>query len=139
MPPAQRRAPRAAVAPVAAPEVPVEEPSAPSEDAPAVPDAEALASQEESQEAPADSGAPEQALGGDDESPSAPGDGLGPDCEPDLVHVAEPCAKCYPEGWFEGAENGVRASCPHLSIVYGDFIALERSVALELGYTDGSK
>lgn len=58
--------------------------------------------------------------------------------EPDLVNVAVPCPSCYPEGWFEGAIEGARASCSHLTIVFGEFTELGRALAFELGYEDRS-
>lgn len=59
--------------------------------------------------------------------------------EPDLVAIGEPCPQCYPKGWFEGAVLGARASCGHLSIVFGEFETMTRERAIELGYVDRSE
>jgi hypothetical protein len=50
------------------------------------------------------------------------------DPEPELVLIDRPCPTCYPDGW-PACEDGVRASCEHLSIVFGQPVSMPREQA----------
>lgn len=59
-----------------------------------------------------------------------------PVVDPDLVWVAEPCAKCFPNGW-PSTEQGAHVNCPHdHPIAFGSGVMITRERALELGFVE---
>lgn len=59
-----------------------------------------------------------------------------PAAEPELILVFDPCPKHYPGGWASvGQEEGVRATCEHLSAEWGFGSEMTKERAIELGYS----
>lgn len=54
--------------------------------------------------------------------------------EDEGVWVAEPCAKCFPDGW-PSTEPGASVNCPHNhALVFGDSVQISKERAEELGF-----
>lgn len=52
----------------------------------------------------------------------------------EMICVMDPCPKCYPHGWYEGAAEGTIAGCRHVKVPFGKGLEISREKAIELGY-----
>jgi hypothetical protein len=58
------------------------------------------------------------------------------DDQEELVTVAEPCAKCFPDGW-PAQEDGAFVNCAHdHGIRYGELVVITKQRARELGFVE---